>query len=147
MFNSTNTLQMTDERGQEWKMCLMFVRFYEITRLSLFLQTNQRKTYEYILKHGAHLAHVTDAEHLLASSLSIRENNISGTRNSLEPHLNKQNTLAQIGTISISKVADWSLGGDKKKAKKYMEDNFIQENISSTPVTLNFFQKNFICMC
>lgn len=35
----------------------------------LFLQINQRKTYEYILKHGAHLAHVTDDEHLLASRL------------------------------------------------------------------------------
>lgn len=70
--------------------------------------------------------------------------NTSGTRNSLEPYLNKQNTLAQIGPISISKVTDWSLGRNEKSKKKNLEENFIQGNISSLPLKI---KEDFICMC
>lgn len=56
-------------------------------------------TFEYIWKHGVHLAHVTNDEHLLEAILSVRAN-------SLKLYLNIQHLLAQPGQSASQRMPD-----------------------------------------
>lgn len=68
-------------RGHEGKTCVVLI-FSEKTRLkktygSVLFADQSKEIFECIQKHGAHLAHVTEDEHLLAAILGVRGNNSS----------------------------------------------------------------------